>query len=461
MTKYNNNFQRFFFTTLDLFMLNIVHILLMYNIDRIDVVHNQAYAFYILFCNIAWLVCALGTQLYIYPLFTHLSHFGKKSFKTLLFYGVVILLFLFVYHYSYSRIFIGLSLGGFAFMIGLSRLLIFLGRSYLREKEDFNKKVIVIGYNRISKKLVHYFSLGEERVHMEGYFENFDKIHELSDYPIIGDIQDTLDYAIENEVDEIYSTISPERNPSIYKLAAKANKNLIHFRFVPDFRSFVNRNYHLEYVQEIPVLSLRPEPLEKIEARFKKRLFDIFFSAGVILFLLSWLVPIIAVLVKLSSNGPVFFVQERSGRDNKNFKCYKFRSLRVGNPNEAKQVSKKDSRVTKIGHFLRKSNLDELPQFFNVFIGNMSLVGPRPHMLEHTLSFSKRVDDYMLRHFVKPGITGWAQINGYRGEIRETEQLRQRTIYDIWYEENWSLWLDLRIIFRTAYLSIKGDENAF
>jgi putative colanic acid biosynthesis UDP-glucose lipid carrier transferase len=236
---------------------------------------------------------------------------------------------------------------------------------------------------------------------------------------------------------------------------------MIRFKFVPDFRMFVNRNIHVDIVESIPILSFRSEPLEDIVASSKKRLFDIMFSLFIIVFLLSWLVPLLAILIKINSRGPVFFVQLRSGKDNQEFRCFKFRTLKVNKDADSKQVTRDDSRFTKLGKFLRKTSLDELPQFFNVLLGDMSVVGPRPHMLKHTEDYSRLLDEYMIRHFVKPGVTGWAQVNGFRGEIKDKEQLRKRIEYDIWYLENWSLWLDIRVIFLTLYVTLKGDKNAF
>jgi len=166
-------------------------------------------------------------------------------------------------------------------------------------------------------------------------------------------------------------------------------------------------------------------------------------------------------LIKLSSRGPVFFVQWRSGKDNKPFRCIKFRSLAVNDNANVQQVTRGDSRITPLGKFLRKTNLDELPQFLNVLAGSMSVVGPRPHMLRHTEMYSKILGQYMIRHFVKPGVTGWAQVNGFRGEIKREDQLRKRIEHDIWYLEHWSSWLDIRIILLTLYVTLKGDKNAF
>src|ERR1700744_46498 len=195
--------------------------------------------------------------------------------------------------------------------------------------------------------------------------------------------------------------------------------------------------------------------------RFFKRSFDILFSLFIIFFVFSWLYPILAILIKLESKGPVFFVQLRTGRNNMHFKCYKFRSMRVNGDADKKQATLNDHRITRIGAFMRKTSLDEIPQFFNVLIGNMSIVGPRPHMISHTEQYSQLIDKFMVRHFLKPGITGYAQTNGFRGETKTTEDMLKRVEADVWYLENWSFLLDLKIIFLTMWNFVKGDKNAF
>jgi putative colanic acid biosynthesis UDP-glucose lipid carrier transferase len=247
----------------------------------------------------------------------------------------------------------------------------------------------------------------------------------------------------------------------IYELAQNAEKNFIRFMFVPDLKLFVNRTIHFNYLEDIPILSLRSEPLQDVAGQIKKRFFDIVFSLMVILLLLSWLLPILAILIKLDSKGPVFFVQMRSGKNNRSFRCYKFRSLRINNDADSTQVTQNDVRFTRLGKILRRTNIDEFPQFFNTLIGDMSIVGPRPHMLKHTELYSGLLNQYMVRHFLKPGITGWAQVNGLRGETKTISQMQQRVEHDIWYIENWSLWLDFRIIILTVYNAIRGEKNAF
>ncbi|HBT86671.1 MAG: exopolysaccharide biosynthesis polyprenyl glycosylphosphotransferase [Fermentimonas sp.] len=200
-------------------------------------------------------------------------------------------------------------------------------------------------------------------------------------------------------------------------------------------------------------------PLDNLTFRIEKRLFDILFSLGVIVFIFSWLFPIISILIKLNSRGPVFFVQQRTGINNKTFKCYKFRTMTVNSDADSKQAQVNDARITSIGNFLRKTNIDELPQFINVLLGNMSVVGPRPHMLKHTEQYSALIEHYKVRHFVKPGITGWAQVNGYRGLTDELWKMQKRVEFDMEYLENWSFIWDIRIIYMTV-LGKNAYKNA-
>jgi exopolysaccharide biosynthesis polyprenyl glycosylphosphotransferase len=232
---------------------------------------------------------------------------------------------------------------------------------------------------------------------------------------------------------------------------------------IPSAESFIPvvKTSELEFHGEVPVSKIRREPLDSATARWMKRAFDIVFSFCVIVFVFSWLFPLLALLVKLSSKGPVFFKQNRLGRDNKEFVCWKFRSMRMNAEADSKQATKNDPRVTKVGAFLRKSNLDEMPQFFNVFMGQMSVVGPRPHPLRLNDQYRDIIDKYMVRHFVRPGITGWAQVNGFRGETRTPELMERRVELDVWYLENWSFWLDLRIVVKTVTNMLGKEENAY
>jgi putative colanic acid biosynthesis UDP-glucose lipid carrier transferase len=210
----------------------------------------------------------------------------------------------------------------------------------------------------------------------------------------------------------------------------------------------------------MPVLSARTEPLEIKINQVLKRISDILISLFIIIFLFSWVLPLMAILIKINSKGPVFFRQLRSGKNNEPFYCIKFRSMVLNDEADSRQATKNDLRITKIGAFMRRNSIDELPQFINVLVGDMSVVGPRPHMLQHTAAYAALIDQFMVRHFVLPGITGWAQIKGFRGETSDHKAMRERVEADIWYLENWSLFLDLKILFLTAWHVIIGSKNA-
>jgi lipopolysaccharide/colanic/teichoic acid biosynthesis glycosyltransferase len=201
--------------------------------------------------------------------------------------------------------------------------------------------------------------------------------------------------------------------------------------------------------------------LDDVKNRVVKRGFDILFSFAFIVFILSWLYPLLAILIKLDSKGPILFRQPRTGKGNNDFLCYKFRTMKVNSDSDKVQASRGDSRITRFGRFLRRTSLDEFPQFFNVFMGDMSVVGPRPHMLSHTREYSKRVEKFMARHFVKPGITGLAQAKGYRGETKELLQMKNRVKLDRFYVENWSLLFDIKILMLTAVTLYKERDKAF
>ena len=207
--------------------------------------------------------------------------------------------------------------------------------------------------------------------------------------------------------------------------------------------------------------NVRSYPLDNYWNKLLKRTFDIVLSATILLGILSWLIPVLAIFIKLTSKGPLFFVQPRTGYNNKTFLCWKLRSMHVNVNANTQQAVRSDSRITWIGKFIRKFSLDELPQFYNVLTGDMSIIGPRPHMLRHTEEYSKEVSTYLQRHAIKPGITGLSQVMGYRGEIANKQALNNRVRIDIFYLKKWNMMLDLLIIFRTAKLLVFGDKNAY
>ncbi|MBL7944729.1 MAG: exopolysaccharide biosynthesis polyprenyl glycosylphosphotransferase [Flavobacteriales bacterium] len=279
----------------------------------------------------------------------------------------------------------------------------------------------------------------------------------------VGDVEAVKSFAIQNRIDILYCALPGTRRADITDLMEFCERNTIRFRVIPSAESFIPvvKTSELEFHGDVPVSKIRREPLDSAFARGIKRAFDIVFSFCVIVFIFSWLFPLLALMVKLSSKGPVFFKQVRLGKDNQEFVCWKFRSMRMNKEADSKQATKNDPRVTKVGAFLRKSNLDEMPQFFNVFMGQMSVVGPRPHPLRLNDQYRDIIDKYMVRHFVRPGITGWAQVNGFRGETRTPELMERRVELDVWYLENWSFLLDLKIVVKTVTNMLGKEENAY
>lgn len=329
-----------------------------------------------------------------------------------------------------------------------------------RNTTFINHTVIITGGGATGARLHQYLKNNPDRGYTSlGFFDDDPEMKGQPSY--LGSINESINYAVTFGVDEIFCALPASAFEKIEQLMLDADKNLIRFRLVAGLDENELRPAYVEYFGNIPIIALRHEPLKKWFNRFVKRLFDVVFSLLVVIFIFSWLFPILAILIKMGSKGPVLFVQRRSGLNNRPFNCYKFRSMYVNTDANKKQASRYDERITGIGAWLRRTSLDELPQFFNVLAGSMSVVGPRPHMITHTRQYAELIDRYMIRHFLKPGITGWAQVNGFRGETRNAEAMLNRVEADVWYLENWSFLLDLRIVFLTVLILFKRDENAF
>ncbi|MDO5509083.1 MAG: exopolysaccharide biosynthesis polyprenyl glycosylphosphotransferase [Weeksellaceae bacterium] len=253
-----------------------------------------------------------------------------------------------------------------------------------------------------------------------------------------------------------------------FQMSEKMEKNLREISELFDVRFYAFSNYFgnkftrssYNLVEHHPYISLFKYPLDSLANILLKRIFDILFSLFIIIFIFSWLLPIIAMLIIIDSGFPVFFTQKRHGMDNRVFNCFKFRTMVNNKHSNEKITVKNDPRITPLGKILRKTSIDELPQFFNVLLGDMSVVGPRPHMVNQNNHYKTLIKRYNFRHYVKPGITGLAQVEGYRGEIKEEKDMRNRVLADINYIRNWSFKLDLQIIYRTILKTIKGDQNA-
>ena len=339
----------------------------------------------------------------------------------------------------------------------LSRKLVKLYRNH-----GFNfKRVIVIGGGTVGVRLIEEM-LGDQGYgyHIVGFFDDDPKTQsESAVYQ--GTLKDVELFVKTHQVDEMFCAVPDiEDSQNVASMIRIAENNAVDFYYVPQFGRTVTRQFELSSVGDVPILAIHPYPLKNPINRLIKRTFDLLLST--VMLVLSPLVIIpVAIGIKMSSPGPIFFVQKRTGYRGKAFNCYKFRTMRVNADSDTRQASKDDPRVTRFGTFLRRTSIDELPQFYNVWLGDMSIVGPRPHMVAQTEMYSELIDKYMLRHTIKPGITGWAQTHGFRGQTEELWQMEKRVELDVWYAENWTFFLDLKIIVNTILNALKGEDNAY
>jgi putative colanic acid biosynthesis UDP-glucose lipid carrier transferase len=281
---------------------------------------------------------------------------------------------------------------------------------------------------------------------------------------IIGKIDD-LDLILQNTaIDEVVIALPFYASNLLDNILRICNRHAVRINIIPDYIRFLSKKFRINMIGNLPIISVRDEPLAEAHWKFIKRSFDIIISIIVSVLILWWLFPLIAIIIKFNSPGPIFFIQERVGVKNELFKCYKFRTMKKESDKEKFQpVIEDDPRITKFGNLLRRSNLDELPQIINVLKGEMSLVGPRPHTIVFNNLYKEMVNELKLRSWVKPGITGWAQIHGYRGDVTDFKENKKRTQkridYDIWYIENWTFGLDIQIILLTIWQMIKADTK--
>jgi putative colanic acid biosynthesis UDP-glucose lipid carrier transferase len=417
-----------------------------------DPIINAVFFSYII---ITWILLSIKSNFYEIYRYTKIIKIVSLTFLQAIIFTLIIFAF-FGYYFEYGResnrifIYLGKSFGLIFF---IKILLFYLLKRYRKYFGGNYRITIIIGNSHKTKQLKRFF----EKTPEYGYkcLELFD----LNDSK--SKLSDIYDYVLENKVDEIYCSIAEVDNTQLNQIVNFADNNFKVLKFLPDNKDIYSRKLNYEYYGFLSILSPRKIPLEEPLNKFLKRFLDITISLSVFIFILSWFTPLLAIIIKLESKGAVFFKQKRNGLDYKEFYCFKFRSMKPNPEADLHQVSKNDKRITKVGRFLRRTSLDELPQFYNVLLGEMSVVGPRPHMVSHTHIFAENVDKFMVRHFIKPGITGLAQISGYRGEIEIDQDIINRVKYDIFYLENWSLLLDIKIMIQTILNALKGDEKAY
>jgi putative colanic acid biosynthesis UDP-glucose lipid carrier transferase len=412
--------------------------------------------FFLAFC---WMVSTLLTKNYYINRLPGLLINALNLSKHFLLYFLFVFVYLQLVHktqISHKQI---ITFSGWLFVFLLIwRVIVFTLIKRTLKASKNRQPVIVAG---VSVASIHFKEFVEAHpeygINILGFFT--DKTNEK--VKVLGPLSDVIPFCQNNKVSEIICSADKLNKDDINNILEYCENNFISLKVIPDSAGFLGRNLVTTFIEHMPLLALRKNPFDEATNQFVKRGFDILFSLIVITFVLSWLIPIIAILIKVSSKGPVFFIQERSGIRNKSFRCFKFRSMRTEKNAEFKQATKNDSRITKIGAFIRKTSLDELPQFFNVLIGNMSIVGPRPHPLKLTEEYSQKVDRYMVRHLVKPGITGLSQVMGYRGETKDLYLMKMRVRMDRFYIDNWSFYLDLKVVWTTMFMMFKKDDKAY
>jgi putative colanic acid biosynthesis UDP-glucose lipid carrier transferase len=418
---------------------------------NVNYLHFSAYA------SISWCVVAYFSGFYETYRYTPLTKiFSRLVRQSVLYLLIVIAFFPFAKNavfesraillYGFS-VFLIVTIFKFALFFYLKRYR--LGGSNIR-------KAVIIGYTPESIRLKDFFEgKPDYGYQFMGFFS--DRKHE--NMPIAGKVSGIEEFILDNNIDDIYCSLNEISSLRLRELVAFCDANYKIIKFIPDTKQIFSRNLVVDYYESFPVLSLRKTPLHEPVAIFVKRVFDIVFSLLAAILVLSWLTPIMALLIKLESKGPVFYKQARAGINEEEFSCFKFRSMRI-NDQMDKLAVKNDPRVTRVGKFIRKTSIDELPQFLNVLKGDMSVVGPRPHIYSINHRYSVKIKKYGARHTVKPGITGLAQVKGFRGEITGDEDMINRIRYDVFYIENWSILLDIKIILQTV-VGMFGDEKAY
>lgn len=455
-----------FYVIFDLFVINIF-VFWFFDFNDQDLYFfnspfwNNKHLLFIIYTAIFWPLSSFFLKFYNVYRFTSVPHILSLLIKQLLAYTLIMYAFIGIFRSINVQAFITFKYLMLSFsIIGLVKIIGYYGLKKYRSILDGNiRHVIIIGATSGAQELERLFRNKKELGYkLLAIFSN------KKEHGITGSIEDSFKF-IEKEkgIDEIYCAIDELSEKHVNDFVKYASMNRINIKFIPNTKKLFSKRLKTDYYNYLPVLSIQEVALNNNLNRFIKRAFDIVFSLMVIIFFLSWFIPLIAILIKLESKGPVFYKHIRNGINYKEFTCYKFRSLAHNTDTGYEHVKEKDSRVTKIGRLIRKTSIDELPQFFNVLKGDMSVVGPRPHMIPYTKEYAKKIDKYnfVFRHSVKPGISGLAQVKGYRGEIKNDEDIINRIKYDIFYIENWSIFLDIKIIFDTVINILKGEKKAY
>lgn len=453
-----SKYQREINLTGELFFLNLFYLTGYFlTFNSLDTLLQSKYFELQLFFNLAWMVSAFVIQIHDTTRTTPFEVHLRNLINALGLYLILIFAFIGVKGQDFYKLFIFQSYFLTALGLTIFHLSFIVFMKYWRRIGYNYRNVLIVGYGELARELRKFFIFHPEHGYkFVGYFDDH-----FSGNQIKGDVDEVEEFINTNRVDEIYCCL-PNVNPEkVQRLIEFAEDHFIKMNIIPDFRGFPYKSVEVQLYDYIPVLKLRPQPLDESFNRFIKRSFDVVFSLLMMILVLWWLIPLIALLIRIDSKGPAIFKQLRHGKDNNPFVCYKFRTMVENEEADTRQATKDDPRITKLGKFLRQSSLDEIPQFYNVLIGDMSVIGPRPHPLKLNLDYKPQIDKFMLRHSVKPGITGLAQAKGYRGETSNLISMKNRVKLDKFYVQNWSLLFDIKIMFLTLNLILRGNDNAY
>lgn len=449
----------------DLCLLNIIFISLYHIFDNQtlgnELTHSLPQSLVLL--NLAYLLCNYINGIIVHERIVRPEHIIGQALRSTLFHATLFISLTTLMDIGTSSVRFFVCFYGLYFIsLAVCRLIFRYILKQYRKHGGNSRSAIIVGSNQSLTEL--YKELTGDSANgfrVIGYFNILPSEEFPENIPYLGKPGEVIAYLQQRHVEQVYCCLPSTYSSEIVPIINYCENHLIRFYSVPNIRNYLHRRMHFEMFGNVPVLTIREEPMAKMENRLLKRVFDLFFSALFLCSVFPFIYIIIGTAIKMSSPGPIFFKQRRSGKNGKEFWCYKFRSMRVNADCDKQQATANDPRKTKIGDFIRKTSIDELPQFINVLLGQMSVVGPRPHMLKHTEEYSRLIDKYMVRHLIKPGITGWAQVNGYRGETKELWQMEGRVERDVWYLEHWTFLLDLYIIYKTVRNVLQKDEEAY
>lgn len=438
----------------DLVLLNLA-ILLSYSFFGMDILgperFNAIYLF--IFSNMTWLFLVVVSNPYNVSGNWGLQKIVKSQLSFVFIHLLVVASMIILLRKSYQPYQILVMYALFVPSFFVVKFLTFYGSSLLVNRKRNRVNYIIVGEPDLAREVRRYFLEHPELPYR--FFGVFD--HHMKDESLEG----LRVFCERNSIHEVFCCLPEMSTTDVKRVVDFGMDALIDVKLISDYRSIRQRALALEHYDQIPLFDVSTIPLDNNINLLLKRVFDVTFSLLVAMLILSWLIPVVGILIKLESPGPVFFRQLRSGKKNRSFFCVKFRTMVVNNEADSKQATMNDPRITRMGSILRRTSLDEFPQFLNVILGDMSIVGPRPHPIKLNERFRPLITKYMIRHYVKPGVTGLAQVMGYRGETKQIRDMRNRIRLDRFYIENWSFYFDVKIVVMTAVSVITGDEKAF